>query len=77
MSRGSDMFGRKKVTGAYDKESQSPVIRSSICTGERVAGFKDIHTGKFKEVMVIRTDKDMEEFLNRYGVSVQEIKKEW
>ncbi len=71
------MFGRKKVTGAYDKESQSPVIRSSICTGERVAGFKDIHTGKFKEVMVIRTDKDMEEFLNRYGVSVQEIKKEW
>ena len=71
------MFGRKKVTGAYDKESQSPVIRSSICTGERVAGFKDIHTGKFKEVMVIRTDKDMEEFLNRDGVSVQEIKKEW
>ena len=71
------MFGRKKVTGAYDKESQSLVIRSSICTGERVAGFKDIHTGKFKEVMVIRTDKDMEEFLNRYGVSVQEIKKEW
>jgi len=71
------MFGRKKVTGVYNKESQSPVIRSSICTGERVAGFKDIHTGKFKEVMVIRTDKDMEEFLNRYGVSVQEIKKEW
>ena len=29
------------------------------------------------EVMVIRNEKDMQEFLNRYGVSSEEIKKEW
>lgn len=77
LDRGSGMFGKKKVTGSYDKESQRPVIRSSICTGEQIAGFKDIHTGRFTEVMVIRKEKDMEAFLNEYGVSEEEIKKEW
>lgn len=71
------MFGRKKVTRTYDRESQAPVIRASICTGERVAGFKDIHTGRFMEVMVIRNDKDMEIFLHEYGISPDDIKKEW
>lgn len=65
------------MTRTYDRESQVPVIRASICTGERVAGFKDIHTGRFKEVMVIRNDKDMEMFLNEYGISRDDIKKEW
>ena len=30
-----------------------PVIRASICTGEEVAGFKDIRTGKIEEIMLI------------------------
>lgn len=71
------MFRKKKITASYDKENQIPVIRASICTGEKTAGFKDIHTGKFMEIMVIRNEKDMQEFLNRYGVSSEEIKKEW
>ena len=38
----------------YDKETSRPVLKCSICNGEQVAGFKDIHTGKFEEVMLIR-----------------------
>lgn len=71
------MFGRKKVKKSFDRENQIPVIHSSICNGEQVAGFKDIHTGKFTEVMVIRDRKDMSEFLETYGISPDEIKKEW
>ena len=71
------MFGRKQVKESYDRESQRPVIRSSICTGEQVAGFKDIHTGKFMEVMVIRDSKDMDEFTQKYDISVSDIRKEW
>ena len=37
---------KKHITDTYDKENQIPVIRASICTGEQVAGFKDIHLGK-------------------------------
>ena len=50
--------------------------RSSICTGEQVAGFKD-SGGKFEELMLIRNDKDLAEFLNRYQVEESEIKREW
>ncbi|MDE7274196.1 MAG: aspartate dehydrogenase [Lachnospiraceae bacterium] len=53
---------------SYDKEKQIPILKCSICNGERVAGFKDIHTGKFEEVMFIRNDKDLAEFKEKYGV---------
>lgn len=73
------LFGRKKqtkpVTESYDPENQRPVLRCSICNGEQVAGFKDIHTGKFEEVMFIRDDRELREFMDRYGVS--EVTKEY
>ena len=53
------MFRKKTAKETYDKENQKPIIRSSICTGEKVAGFKDIHTGKFTEVILIKNDNDM------------------
>ena len=61
----------------FDKTGKRPVIRASICTGEKVAGFKDEQTGKFQELMVIRTGEDMKRFLKMYGVREEEIKKEW
>lgn len=69
------MFG--KVSEKYDKEKQKPVIRVSICTGEKVAGFVDIKSGKFTDVMLIKTDKDMREFCKDYGVDSEKIEKIW
>ena len=73
------MFGRKKSRQVtpYDRAKKVPVIRSSICTGEQVAGFKDIVSGKFEELMLIRGEKDLAEFLSRYQVEENEIKREW
>ena len=51
---------REKI--AYDPETQYAVIRSSICTGEKVAGFKNKKNGQFMEVMVIRTPEDEARF---------------
>ena len=36
------LFKKKIVKKTYDREHMKPVIRASICTGEEVAGFKDI-----------------------------------
>lgn len=66
-------FKKKQETRTYDKESQKPMIRSSICTGEKVAGFQDIHTGKFTEIMLIRTSGDLEEFRHLYGIGEDDI----
>ncbi len=73
------MFSRKKrqEISPYDKSGKIPVIRSSICTGEQVAGFKDAVSGKFEELMLIRDGKDLSEFLSRYQVEESEIKREW
>lgn len=73
------MFGRRKKISvvSYDKSGKIPVIRSSICTGEQVAGFKDSASGKFEELMLIRNDKDLQEFLRQYQVDETEIKREW
>lgn len=69
------IFKKKAVVIAYDKENLRPVIRSSICTGERVAGFKDIRTGKFKDIMLISNDRDLKSFMDAYGIS--DIDKEY
>lgn len=71
------MFHKKIQKETYDKENQKPVIRSSICTREKVAGFRDLHTGKFTEVMLIRDNRDMDLFLEKYDISVAEVKTEW
>ncbi len=52
----------------YDPETQEAIIRCSICTGEKVAGFKDKRGGHFTEIMLIRTSEDEEEFKRLYKV---------
>jgi len=71
------IFKKKVKKPEYDRKSKRPVIHASICTGERVAGFKDLHTGKFEEIMLIRNDKDLNEFMGTYNVLEEEIVKEW
>lgn len=72
------MFGRKKrAAPAFDRTGKEPVIRSSICTGEQVAGYRDVETGKFVEVMLIRNDADLRQFLADYGFREEELKRQW
>ena len=59
---------RKQKGPQYDAKRLQPVIRSSICTGEKTAGFLDRETGRFTEVMLIRTQKDLDEFRAQYGI---------
>ena len=70
------LFKKKKVQQSYDKENKKPVIKASICNGEQVAGFKDIHTGKIEEVMLIKSPADLEYFDAMYGID-EEIAKEY
>ncbi len=73
------LFRSKKKTEkpVYDKTGKIPVIRASICTGEKVAGFRDEKTGKFEELMLLRNEGDKEKFMLVYGVKEEELRKEW
>jgi hypothetical protein len=66
--------GRKNIQGdsgrrSYDPARVVPVIRSSICTGEKVAGFRDLQTGHVEEVMLIKNEKDLQQFGPEYGIT--------
>ncbi|MCD7715005.1 MAG: aspartate dehydrogenase [Lachnospiraceae bacterium] len=70
------MFGRKKNRDpesksekkAYDPSIYKPVLHCSICNGEQVAGFKNRQTGKFEEIMYIRNEVELADFLKQYGL---------
>lgn len=63
------MFFKKKIEKkTYDKENLKPVLKSSICTGETVAGFLNIHTKAFEEVMLIKGAQDLQIFKEMYGL---------
>ena len=62
--------GRKKsAPAARQTHKGTPAIRCSICTGEQVAGFRDQETGRFEEVMLLRTPQDLEAFRKQYGIT--------
>lgn len=65
------MFGKKSVKKkTYDKENLRPVIRCSICNGEQIAGFKNLQTGKFEEIMLIRGERDLDDFMEMYDIDM-------
>ena len=64
------LFGKKHVPHeTYNPDQLTPVIRSSICTGEKTAGFRENATGRFREVMLIASPADLAVFRERYNIT--------
>ena len=76
MNKVLPMFKKKPQRPKYDKTNKKAVLKCSICTGEQVAGFKDLQTGKMEEVMLIKSPKDSEDLKSIYGIT-EEVEKEY
>ena len=61
-------FRKKIIPKPYDKENKKPMIKASVCN--------DIRTGKWEEVMLIKTQADLAKFKEMYGIE-GEIPKEY
>ena len=59
----------KRCASTKDKDNLKPVIKASICNGEQIAGFKNMSTGLFEEVMLIKTPADLKKFKEMYGIT--------
>lgn len=68
------LFKKKTKVKTYDKDNKKLVIKASICNGEQVAGFKEIHTGKIEEVMLIKSPAELKKFKAMYGIDEEIIK---
>ena len=69
------MIRKKAERKTYDKVNMKPILKCSICNGEQVAGFKNIHTGQWEEVMLIKNEEDLETFKRMYDL--KEVTKEY
>ena len=57
----------------YPISEYKPVIRQSICTGEKTGCMQNRQTGKLTELMLIRNDEDLSRFLREYGLKKSDI----
>ena len=72
------LFSSKKRTPellVFPPEDYEPVLRCSICTGERVACMRERSTGRLREMMLIRTEADLDTFCESYHVAKEKLKK--
>ncbi len=65
---------REKEAPLYPLENWEPVIRSSICTGEKVLCMRQRSSGSLREISLLRTQADLRDFCRTYGVSEDEIR---
>ncbi len=67
------MFGRiKKID--FDRQTQEPAIRKSICTGETTVGFVDLKTGHFSDYMNVTDSAQIDDFCRRTGTEREHIR---
>ena len=65
---------KKKDIIPYNAETEEPAVKTSICTGEKVAGFVEKGTRHFRDVTLIRSDRELEEFCTACGIDPKELK---
>ncbi len=70
------MFFNKREPKSYNPDMKKPQIHASICNGEQVAGFVNLQTGAFEEIMLIRNEADLDDFRRQYGIT-EEIEKKY
>jgi len=66
-------FRRKFDCVSYDAQTEEPAVRRSICTGEMSAGFVDKRSGRFREVMSLSNQQELEAFKKAAGVSAVKV----
>lgn len=62
------------ILGEFPPAQYEPVIRASICTGEKTACMRDLESGKLHEIMLVRTDEDMDTFCRTCNADKEAIK---
>ena len=69
------LFAKKQNYPEFPKEDHVPVLRCSICNGERVLCAKNISTGKLYEIMLVRSDDELAEYCKANAIDPESIEK--
>ncbi len=59
----------------FPAEEYEPVLRCSVCTGEKTACMRQRSTGKRREIQLIRSESDLEDFCRSHGAMREETRR--
>ena len=63
------LFRKKPPAIQYDPATQQPAVRRSICTGEMTVGFIDKATGRFRDIMRVDSQRELDAFMKDIGAT--------
>ena len=64
------LFKRRKASDIrFDPQTQIPAVRKSICTGEMTVGFIDKATGRFRDIMRVDSQRELDAFMKDIGAT--------
>ena len=63
------LFRKKPPAIQYDPATQQPAVRRSICTGEMTVGFIDKSTGRFRDIMRVDSQRELDAFMKDIGAT--------
>lgn len=69
------VVAKREVSERVEVLNKKPMIRKNQVTGEMVAGFLNPVTGAFEVAMEINDERDIDDFLEEYDLSVVMISK--
>lgn len=71
------MMHKDTRTQDFDLDLWTPVISGSLINGTQRAGFKHIETGEYHEVCSFEQPRDINKFLQSYGISKKQVQRKW
>lgn len=71
------IFHQRTVIGHFDREKQRVLISRSVCTGEKSLCFIDRDDGSRHQVGCIRSESDLQCFMDMYHFGKTDIEEEF
>ena len=71
------MFNKKKQEKGsfnYDPLTHKAILKCNTCNRDKVFGFKDVRTGEFFEIAMIKNDLELESYMKEFGIDHVERK---
>lgn len=59
----------KKSASRGGHTVQDVAIEISVCTGEKMIGFRNRRTGRLEQAVLVRTQQDIDDFYRAHGLS--------
>ena len=59
----------KHAASRNARSAEDVAIEISVCTGEKMIGFRNRRTGRLEQAVLVRSQQDIDDFYHAHGLS--------